>query len=81
MLAHIHDSKCDCPNSMEHTIMLIFEQEKELKFTTPEKDLIKQCISGETTAVAATDHEPDDIGDVDLTDLFKEDFGEEDTAG
>ena len=37
MLAHIHDTNCDCYNPLEHTIILILEQEKELKFKAPRK--------------------------------------------
>ncbi len=81
LLAHIHDEKCDCPNPMEHTCMLIFEQEKELKFTTPEKDLIQKCLSGDTTTADHGDPTDDVIGDGELAALFAEELGEEENTG
>lgn len=81
MIAHIHDQKCDCNNPMEHTCMLIFEEEPNLKFNAPEKDLIKKCITGETTIVENGDQEPDGIGEGELDALFKEDFTEEENTG
>lgn len=71
MIVHTHDFICDCPNPVEHTAAFIFQQEKELKFTTPEKDLIKQCLGGEPAIIAAVDHE-DDFGPGDLDALFGE---------
>ncbi len=76
-IVHAHDIMCDCPNPLEHTIILIHQQEPELKFTPIEKDIIKKCIT--------TDHgeeagEEDVLGDANLEDLFKEDFGDADTA-
>lgn len=81
MLAHIHDNICDCNQPIVHTAALIFEEEPDLKFSPPELDIIKKCLTGETTAIAATDHEPDVIGEGDLEDLFKEDFGDEKSTG
>lgn len=81
MLAHIHDQKCDCNNPMEHTLMLIVEEEPSLKLRTPEIDLIKKCITGETTTEKDGDQEPDGIGEGELDALFKDDFGEENTDG
>lgn len=75
MLAHIHDTNCDCYNPLEHTIVLILEQEKELKFKAPEKDLLRKCIGDAATAGEGAD--PDGFTEGDLEDLFKEDGGEE----
>ncbi len=80
MIAHCHDIFCDCYTPIEHTAILLFEQEKDLKFKTPEVDLIKKCITGETTAPVATIDE-DGIGEGDLDALFQEDFGEEKSTG
>lgn len=81
MLAHIHDEKCNCPHPMEHTCMLIFEEEKELKFNTPEIDLIKKCLSGDTTTAAHGDPTDDVIGEGDLAAFFAEDFGDQENTG
>lgn len=81
LITHCHDIFCDCYNPLVHTAALIFEQEADLKFSTPELDIIKKCISGDHTDVAATDHEPDGIGEGDLDILFQEDFGEEKDTG
>lgn len=79
MLVHCHDIMCECPSPLEHTAALIFEQEPELRFNTPEKDLIKKCLTtGTDIADAAGD--PDGFGEGDLEDLFKENFGEDDTG-
>lgn len=75
-LVHAHDMLCDCPKPLEHTAVLIFQQEPELQFTTPEKDLIKKCISSDHGEDAGA---VDDFGD-DLEDLFKDDIGDEDAA-
>ena len=80
-LCHTHDMLCDCPNPLEHTILLICEQERDLKFNPNEKDLIKQCLTTADTATVATDQDNDGFGEGDLEDLFKEDFGEENTEG
>ncbi len=80
-LVHTHDIMCDCPHPLEHTAILIFEQEPELKFTTPEQDIIKKCLTTNTGDIVADDHDNDAFGEGDLEDLFKEDFGEENTDG
>lgn len=80
MLAHIHDERCNCSSPMEHTMLLIAEEEKELKFRPPEIDLLKQCLTGERTTAAGGDLQDDVIGEGDLDALFKEDFGEENTG-
>lgn len=81
-LCHTHDIMCDCPNPLEHTAALIFEEEPQLKFRPQEKDLIKKCLTGEPTATEPTVQDNDGFGEGDLEDLFKENFGEEeDTAG
>lgn len=80
-LCHTHDMLCDCPTPLEHTAILIFEQEKNLKFKPNEQDLIKQCLTTQDTATAGTDQDNDVIGEGVLEELFKENFGEEeDTA-
>lgn len=81
MLAHIHDERCNCAHPMEHTCMLIFEEERELKFNTPEIDTIKKCLSGDTTTAAHGDLTEDVIGDGELAALFAEDITEEENSG
>lgn len=72
---HIHDLQCECDKPLEHTIWNIFKQEKNLRFTTEEKQFLKQCL---TTTEDTTKQEEDDvIGETDLEKLFSEDFGEE----
>lgn len=78
LLCHSHDIFCDCPNPLECTIILIANQEPELKFTTPEKDLLKKCLTT-TEATADNAGDPDVIGEGDLDALFSENFGEDDT--
>lgn len=81
MLVHCHDLFCDCPTPLQHTIILIHQQEPDIDFKPIEKDIIKRCLTGEPTAVTATDHDGDDIEEGLLDALFKEDFGEEDATG
>ena len=78
LICHIHDMQCDCPSPLEHTAILLFEQEPDLKFKTPEIDLIKKCLT--TTATSGENGDQDAIGEGDLEELFKENFGEEDTG-
>lgn len=70
MLVHTHDLFCDCPHPVDHTAAFIFQQEKELKFTTPEKDLIKKCLGGEPDTLAVAVAQEDDFGPGDLDALF-----------
>ncbi len=79
-ICHLHDTNCDCPNPLEHTVGLLFEQEPELKFLPPERDLIKKCLTTTVTDTKEEDGDPDDIGEGDLDALFKEDFGEDATG-
>lgn len=81
MLAHVHDLICDCYNPIEHTAAFIFEQEKHLKFTPPEKDTIKQCLFGENTTTTAGDQDVDGLDAGTLEELFKEDAGDEKDSG
>ncbi|AXQ66332.1 MAG: hypothetical protein [Anelloviridae sp.] len=77
LICHDHDIFCECTSPLEHTAAIIFEQEPELRFRTPEKDLIKKCLTTQDTTEG--DGDQDGFGEGDLEDLFKEDFGEEDT--
>lgn len=77
MIVHTHDMFCDCCKPLECTIGLIITQEPELHFNTAEKDSLKKCLSGDATTTAATDGDHDVLGEGDLEDLFKEDFGED----
>ncbi len=79
LIAHAHGIFCDCPDPMEHTIALIAEQEPDLRFKTPEKDLIKKCLGGEPAATAGETVEEDAFGPGDLDILFADDGGEENT--
>lgn len=82
-IVHSHDFICDCPTPLQHAVILILQQEPEIDFTTPEKDLIRKCLGDTTTAATATDPGPDAFGDEEgiLEELFKEDIGEEDNTG
>lgn len=77
LLCHDHDIFCGCSSPLEHTAALIFEQEPDLRFRPPEKDLIQKCLTTQDTTEG--DGDQDAFGEGDLEDLFKEDFGEEDT--
>lgn len=77
LLTHCHDVFCECDNPITHTITLIFEQEKEFKFTPQERDLIQSCLTGETTGTDHGDKEEDVFGDGVLEDLFKESTGDD----
>ncbi len=81
-MVHMHDFFCDCPTPLQHAVILIFQQEPDLDFKPNERDLIKKCLGEPTTAATATGPEEDyGIEEGTLEDLFKEDFGDEDTAG
>lgn len=77
IIVHAHDTFCDCCKPLECTIGLIINQEPELTFNTAEKDALKKCLTGEDTA--GKDGDQDVLGEGDLEDLFKEDFGDENT--
>lgn len=81
MMVHAHDMICDCYSPLEHTVTQIFQKEPELKFTAPEKDLIRKCLTGEHGDVTATDHDGDVLEEGLLDAIFKEDFGDGDTEG
>lgn len=81
MITHTHDIFCDCYDPITHTAALIFEQEPDLKFSPPEKDIIKKCLTGDDTTAATKEENPDGIGEGDLDALFTEDFGEENLTG
>lgn len=81
MLAHTHDAFCDCTEPIVHTAILCFSEEPSMKFTPPEKDLIKKCITGETTDTENGDLGFDVIGEGDLAALFDGDIGEEEDTG
>lgn len=80
-IVHTHDLFCDCPKPVEHTAAFIFQQEQNLQFTPPEKDIIKKCLGGEPATPAGDVHEEDDFGPGDLDVLFGEDFGEDTDTG
>lgn len=77
-ICHYHDIFCKCPSPLECTIRLITEQEPDLHFNNVEKDLLSKCITTAAKDDAAGDQ--DDFGEGDLENLFKEDFGEENTG-
>lgn len=80
-IVHGHDFICDCSSPLQHAVVLIFQQEPQLDLTTPEKDLIRKCLGDTITAASAGDPEDFGVEEGVLEDLFKEDIGEEDTAG
>ncbi len=71
-IVHMHDLCCGCPDPLEHSIIGITNQEKNLRFTDNEKKQLKKCIFGEEDT-----HDAADIGEEDLLALFTEDFGEQ----
>ncbi len=79
-LVHIHDFMCDCYHPLEHTSAFIFEKEGKLQFSTPEKQLILKCLSGDAAGTTHTDGGEGDIQEGDLEKLFEEPFTEEDTG-
>lgn len=81
LMIHCHDMMCDCPTPLQHIIVHIFQTEPEIDFKPIEKDLIKRCITGETTTAVGVDHEEDALDAATLEDLFKENTGEEGTTG
>lgn len=81
MLVHTHDLFCDCSAPLQHTVILIHQQEPDIDYLPIEKDIIKRCLTGETTGGAAADPEGDGLDAGTLEDLFKEDFGEENDTG
>lgn len=77
LLASAHDCFCECDNPILHTIVHCFEQEKQFNFTAPEKDLIKQCLTGTTASDAAGDPGIDAFTGEELEKLFQEDAAED----
>ncbi len=77
-LCQLHDTWCDCYNPIQHTIILLFEQEPQLEFTPPEKDIIKKCLSGDAPT---TKEDGDTIQEGDLAAIFQEPFEEGDADG
>lgn len=75
-IVHIHDTFCDCSTPIEHTTILLFQQEPKQQFTAIEKDIIKKCLGGEHGDVATTENAGDVLGEGDLDTLFAEDFGD-----
>ncbi len=75
-IVHLHDLTCGCDGPLEHTILNIVDQEKNLRFTPEEKTKIQKWLTDTTDAATTT--QEDDYGDVNLEDLFTEDFGEKD---
>lgn len=79
-IVNVHDLHCGCNDPLEHTIIGITTQEKNLRFSDTEKKNLKKCLFGEEDT-----HEEDVIGEDDLAALFSEDIGEpkdgEDAAG
>lgn len=80
-LVHAHDINCDCSSPLECTTLLIFNKEKELKFTATETKFLQKCLGGEQDTIGATGTDPEDYGDGVLEALFNEDFGEENDTG
>lgn len=80
-IVHTHDVFCDCPHPVEHTAAFIFQQEPNLKFTTPEKDNIRKCLGGEPAILDGAVKEEEDLEPGDLDALFGEDFGEDTDTG
>lgn len=81
ILHHVHGSFCDCPNGMAHTTALIFENNPDLQFSPPEKDIIKSCLSGENTGDKdGENHGVDGFTGEELELLFKEPDGEDAAA-
>lgn len=81
MLCAVHDTFCECPNPVEHTTILLHQQEPHQNFTPIEKDIIKKCLGGEATATENTDQDGDVLGEGDLDALFATDFGDQEDTG
>lgn len=73
-LVHLHDLHCGCNDPLEHTIIGITNQEKNLRFTDKEKQQLKKCLFGEENTT-----KEEEIGDEDLAALFTEDYGDQNT--
>lgn len=80
LMVHDHDIFCDCDSPLQHIIILICQQEPKLDLKPIERDIVKRCLIGEPTATDG-DQDADGVQEGDLDQLFKEDFGEENTAG
>lgn len=72
-LVSIHDLNCGCNSPLECTILTIYNQEKDLKFTEEEKKKLQTWF---TTTEKDTTPEEEGFGDGDLERLFEEDFGD-----
>lgn len=80
MLVHIHDLYCKCNDPLEHTVDLIAEKEKNLRFQHFTKLNLQKCLTGgeENTTHQGGEEDAFDAGD--LEKLFDEDFPEEETG-
>lgn len=81
MICAVHDNFCECPHPVEHTTVLLFQQEPQQNLSPIEKDIIKKCLGGEATATENTDPDGDVLGDGDLDALFATDFGNLEDTG
>lgn len=69
-IVHVHDLQCECDKPLEHTTYSIFEQEKNLRFTEQQKQLIRKCLTTKDDSGHADDAP---FGDGELEALFSED--------
>lgn len=75
LLAAIHDTNCECDKPLEHTIEIILEKEKNLRFDDSTNKLLKKCLGTEDTAKDGDAVDGLDAGDLDR--LFADPFGED----
>lgn len=73
-MVHGHDLLCGCEGPLEHIILEITNQEKNLRFTDKEKQQLKKCLFGDDTTTA-----DEEIGDADLAALFGDEYGDQNT--
>lgn len=77
-IVSLHDMRCECNDPLEHTVLQIFHQEKQLRFTKEEQKIFQTCL---TIPGEGSTEEEDAFGAGDLENLFSEPFGEdEDTT-
>mgnify|MGYP002699997134 CR=1 FL=1 len=74
-VVHLHDMQCDCNSPLEHSVDIIFTQEKNLRFNAQEKQKIRKCLT--TQEDGDLEEGVDALGEGVLEALFEQDFGEE----
>lgn len=75
-LVSTHDIKCSCNGPLEHIVLDIFKQERNLRFNSQEKQFIQTCLT--TTEDVPGGNIIDELGEDELERLFENDGDQDD---